>query len=147
MYKIKKLAIIILFSISPEFLSAETLGEFPNSNTLWIPITLNLEIDDVKLKFGAPHLRQNAFKKLSITEITQDSYQNKRECEIALMDVCKSDNCDVESLSVGNTDQFVFRNFFPKTGSDGKTDFVMFAFCRPYKIFFNDSHEIFKSGF
>lgn len=147
MINLKKITASFFLIISTEFASAEVLGELPDSNTIWIPITLNLEIDNIRLRFGAPHLRQNAIKNLGITEITEESYQGKKDCELALMDICKADNCDVEKLSVGNTDQFVFRNFFPKAGDGRKTDFAIFAFCRPYKVFFHNEQEIFRTGF
>ena len=144
----KYIALLFWCMAAPQLVEAETLGELPSANTLWIPITLNLEIDEIRLKFGAPQLRQNAFGNPSITEVTETSYQSKQACEFALMDVCKADNCDVESLSVGNTEQFVFRNFFPKNQNGSKTKYAIFAFCRPYKIFFNPNNpQIFKSGF
>jgi hypothetical protein len=148
MAKISQLVAVLMITFaSLQSAAAETLGEFPSSNTLWIPITLNLEIDEIRLKFGAPHLRQNAFGNIAITEITETSYQSKKDCEFTLMDLCVADNCDVESLSVGNTQQFVFRNFFPKNRDQGETEYAIFAFCRPYQIFFNNDHEIFKTGF
>ncbi|MGA1233736.1 MAG: hypothetical protein ACO3VR_07360, partial [Lutimaribacter sp.] len=81
MAKISQLVAFLTITIgSLQSVAAETLGEFPASNTLWIPITLNLEIDEIRLKFGAPHLRQNAFGNLAITEIAETSYQSKKDC-------------------------------------------------------------------
>lgn len=126
---------------------AETLGQIPDSSTIWVPITLNLEIDEIRLRFGAPNLRQNAFTNIAVTEIIEKSYTSKQACEFSLMEICKADNCDVESLSVGNTEQYVFRNFFPKRSEGRGTAYAIFAFCRPYQIFFEGQHEIFRTGF
>lgn len=147
MVNFKITATMLSFFISTELASANVLAEFPDSKTIWIPITLNIEIDSLRLKFGAPHLRQNAIKNLGITEIIEQNYQGKKDCEHALMDMCKADHCDVETLSVGNTDQFVFRSSFPKIESGSKTNFAIFAFCRPYKVFFSNDAEFFQTGF
>lgn len=131
---------------SPLSVKADTLGQIPASSTIWIPITLNIEIDSIRLRFGAPHLRQNAFGNIAVTEIIEKNYRSKRECEISLMEICTADNCDVESLSVGNTEQFVFRNFFPKGGQGVEAEYAIFAFCRPYQIHVEGGHEVFRTA-